>query len=223
MLEIKNISISVKNKSIIQSFSAILPLGSVSVLCGANGSGKSSIVNVLIGHPEYELFQGDILFNGNSIKDLAMHERARLGILVIMQQQVIIPGLLMSDYFFQLYMTLYPDVKVTISEIKHKIEWAFDFVGLDRSLIDKSVCDGFSGGQKKRFELVHILLLRPSLIILDEVDSGLDADGISLIPCIISWVKNHRPETIWLYITHNQDLIKALSPDQILSLERSLL
>lgn len=223
MLEIKNMCITVKSGIIVPSFSAILPLGSVSVLCGANGSGKSSIVNALIGHPEYELCQGDILFNGNSIKDLAMHERARLGILVIMQQQVIIPGLLMRDYFFQLYMTLYPDAKATINEIKNKIEWAFDFVGLDGSLIDKFVCDGFSGGQKKRFELVHILLLRPSLIILDEVDSGLDADGISLIPRIISWVKNHRPETIWLYITHNQDLIKALSSDQILSLERSLL
>ncbi len=220
MLEIKNICVAVKSGIIVPSFSAILPLGSVSVLSGANGSGKSSIINALIGHPEYELCKGDILFNGNSIKDLAMHERARLGIFVIMQQQVVIPGLLMSDYFFQLYMTLYPDAKATINEIKNKIEWAFDFVGLDASLINKSVCEGFSGGQKKRFELVHILLLSPSLIILDEVDSGLDADGISLIPRIISWVKNHRPETSWLCITHNKGLIDILSPDQILSLER---
>jgi Fe-S cluster assembly ATP-binding protein len=222
MLEIKNLSVTVASTIIVSSFSMTLNPGSVCVLKGANGSGKSSLINALIGHPAYQISHGDILVDGVSIASLAIHERARLGILVIMQQQVVIPGLLIIEYFFQIYTTLYPTEPITIDQIKEKLVFAFDFVGLDRLLMDKSVCEGFSGGQRKRFELVHLLMLRPRYIILDEVDSGLDFDGVSLIPLLVLWVKNHRPDTSWLFITHNKALIDALSPDQIITLERKL-
>jgi Fe-S cluster assembly ATP-binding protein len=223
MLEIQNLSVAVANTTIVSSFFMNIKQGSITVLQGANGSGKSSIINALIGHPSYQVIDGDISVDGISIKALAMHERARLGILVIMQQQIAIPGLLVVDYFFQLSTTLYPYEEISMIQIKEKLFWAFDFVGLDRALIEKSVCEGFSGGQKKRFELIHLLLLNPRYIVLDEVDSGLDRDCVELIPNLVQWVKNQRPETGWLFITHNQTLINALCPDQIVTLERSFL
>jgi Fe-S cluster assembly ATP-binding protein len=106
--------------------------------------------------------------------------------------------------------------------MKEKIFWAFDFVGLDPALLDKSVCEGFSGGQKKRFELIHVLVLNPRYVVLDEVDSGLDAQGIEKIPAIIAHVQSKNPQIGWLFVTHNKALIERLQPDQIVTLERTV-
>src|SRR5437016_4544676 len=157
MLHIKDCTVVVQNKIILESFSLVVPDGSIQVIQGPNGSGKSSLINTIAGHAAYCITSGSLLLDTVSIQMMSPHERAQRGIFVVLQQQVIIPGLSIVTFLYEAYRALKKD-PITLDNFRSKIEESFDFVGLDRSFIQKTVGEGFSGGQKKRFELVQILL-----------------------------------------------------------------
>lgn len=217
MLQVTNLSIKVSDLLIIKQFSLTMNLGECVVLSGPNGSGKSTLIHGLIGHPHYTIESGEIIFCDQVITKLAAYERARLGMLVVLQQQVAIPGLLIIDYFIQLYRVLY-DQLLDHATMQERLEHAFVMVGLDLDLLHRSVCEGFSGGQKKRFELAHLLVLHPKMLILDEVDSGLDAAGIDMFKTVIDQAYKTNPELMSLIVTHNQRSVELLKPDRIITL-----
>lgn len=216
MLEIKNLNVkTVSGEEILKDFSISLPAGQVCAIMGPNGSGKSTFANVLAGHPDY-ISEGEIKYKGVSILNLEPYERASLGIFVAFQNSVSIPGV--NNLFFM----------KTILNAKRKREGlepldASDFldlvseksklVGLDKTFWERSLNDDFSGGERKRNDILQMLLLEPTLMILDETDSGLDIDSMKLVANAINGSKGDDRSII--LITHYQRLLEYVKPDVV--------
>lgn len=216
MLKIKALNVRTKSGEVIlKDFSLEVEDGQVCAIMGPNGSGKSTLANVLAGHPDY-IVEGEIVYKGQSVLELEPYERASLGIFVAFQSPVSIPGV--NNLFFM----------KTILNAKRKREGlepldASDFlalvekksalVGLDKRFWDRSLNDDFSGGERKRNDILQMLLLEPSLMILDETDSGLDIDSMKLVANAINGSKGKDRSIIM--ITHYQRLLEYVKPDVV--------
>ena len=214
MLKIKNLKAGIDNKTILNKIDLDIKKGEFHVIMGRNGTGKSTLANILTGKENYEIYNGDILYNNESIKDMLPEDRASKGIFMSFQYPISIPGVNSMHFLRSAINSIKKangkdelDPAKFIKVFKEKLK----IVGLDESFTKRAVNAGFSGGEKKRFEILQMLLLEPKLIILDETDSGLDIDALKIVSNGINNYKNKN--TAFLLITHYHRILKYLHPD----------
>jgi Fe-S cluster assembly ATP-binding protein len=189
----------------------VLP-GEVHALMGPNGSGKSTLASVLMGSPEYEVLSGRITFKGHDITAMAPDERARLGVFLAFQYPQEVPGVPVRQFLRQA-LTARKGVDMSILEVRIAImEW-MDRLGMDPAFADRYLNDGFSGGEKKRNEVLQMAILEPDLAVLDETDSGLDIDALRTVGKGITEIQKARPNMASLVITHYQRMLDYVQPD----------
>ena len=216
MLEIRDLHASINGKEILNGISLTIRDGEVHALMGQNGAGKSTLSNVIVGHPAYEVTSGTITFNGKDLLSMAPEERAHLGIFLSFQQPVEIPGVSMTN-FMRAALNAKRKAQgldpLPATEFLKLMRERRKIVDLDSKLANRSVNEGFSGGEKKRNEIFQMAMLEPTFAILDETDSGLDVDALRIVA--EGFNKLRRPETSALVITHYQRLLDYLKPDTI--------
>ena len=216
MIKFENLKVRVEDKLIINNFNLEVSKGELHVIMGPNGSGKSTLANLIAGHPKYSIESGKIIYNNKLINNLSPEERAAAGIFLGMQYPVSIPGV-KNIYFLKsainsIRKTKGIDEIDTIDFLK-MVRGILPIVGLDESFLHRSVNDGFSGGEKKKNEILQMLVLQPELSILDETDSGLDIDAIKIIA---EGIKNYRnKDRSFILITHYHRMLDFMSPDYV--------
>ena len=220
ILEIKNLKASVGSTEVLKDLNITINKGEVHAIMGPNGSGKSTFSKVIVGHPNYKILDGDIFFNGESILDLEPDERARLGIFLAFQYPIELPGVT-NDSFFEY---IYRSHKENSINLKAGDDWMdiLNFVFNKAQLLElpyddnfgnRNVNEGFSGGEKKRNEILQMMTLDSKLSILDEIDSGLDIDGLKIVSEVIKTFINQEKSII--LITHYQRLLDYVKPDYV--------
>jgi len=209
-LIISNLAASVENKKILKDVSLVIRGGEIHALMGPNGAGKSTLGNVLIGHPNYVIEGGSITLDGIDLTHKTPEERARAGLFLAFQSPVSIPGVKLSSFLRNAYNQLHPNEKLTISQFYDLLKKHMRNVGLDESFISRSVNDGFSGGERKRIEILQMVILRPKIVVLDEIDSGLDVDALKLVANEIK--EYYSSDVGFLIITHYQRILKSIDP-----------
>ncbi len=216
MLELKNIYVKVKDtdKEIIKNLSLKIGKGEVHAIMGPNGTGKSTLSKTLMGYYKYELTKGDILFNGKSIKNLEVDERAKCGIFLAMQDPTVINGVTNSEFLKTAKRELTNEPLDYFDFIK-SIEKSLDSLNFDYSMIHRHVNKNFSGGEKKKNEILQIQILKPKFIILDEIDSGLDVDSLKIVCKNISSYLKENKDTSILIITHYPRILEYIKPDYV--------
>ncbi|MBP5380977.1 MAG: Fe-S cluster assembly ATPase SufC [Bacteroidaceae bacterium] len=216
MLEIRDLHASIDGKEILKGINLTIKDGEVHALMGQNGAGKSTLSNIIVGHPAYEVTQGSIVFNGQDLLAMAPEERAHAGIFLSFQQPVEIPGVSMTN-FMRAALNAKRKAQglepLNATDFLKMMRERRKIVELDNKLANRSVNEGFSGGEKKRNEIFQMAMLEPTFSILDETDSGLDVDALRIVA--EGFNKLRTPQTSALVITHYQRLLDYLKPDII--------
>ncbi len=214
MLSIKNLHASIEDKPILNGINLEIKAGEVHAIMGPNGSGKSTLASVLAGREEYEVSEGSVQFNGKDLLELEADERAREGLFLAFQYPVEIPGVSSTNFLktavnqIREHRGLEPlDAVAFLSMMKEKMK----LVEIDKSLLSRSLNEGFSGGEKKRNEIFQMAMLEPSLSILDETDSGLDIDALKIVSNGVNSLRSK--ETATIVVTHYQRLLNYIVPD----------
>ena len=216
MLSIKNLHAKVEDKNILNGINLEVKAGEVHAIMGPNGSGKSTLASIIAGKEEYEITNGDIDLNGESIEDLSAEERAHKGIFLSFQYPVEIPGVSVTNF-----------IKTAINETRRAkgqeempakemlklLKDKSNLLEIDRKFLSRSINDGFSGGEKKRNEIFQMAMLDPSVAILDETDSGLDIDALRIVANGVNKLKSSKNAVI--LITHYQRLLDYIVPDHV--------
>ena len=215
LLEVSDLTGSIGGKSVFKNISFRLKSGSLLAIVGANGGGKSSLAQVLMGNQDYQIDRGRILIDGQELHGLTVDERARLGLYVAWQNPVSIPGVTVFSLCKAAYEANGHIIKKLV-EFKKLLEDLAVSVGLTLSHVARFVNDGFSGGEKKRLELLQLLLLKPKLVVLDEIDSGLDQDGRALIVKVVRELRDGG--TGLIVISHYEQLISELKPNVVMEM-----
>jgi Fe-S cluster assembly ATP-binding protein len=211
VLALTNVTVVKDEKVLVQNFTLSCHAGTTHIIMGPNGSGKTSLALALIGHPNYKISHGSLFFNGQDLLPLTLDKRASAGMFLAFQHPYEIPGVPIITFLQEAYRALGGTESSVI--FKELLAEALIAVGLDKNSMYRAVNQGFSGGEKKRLELAQVLLLNPQVIILDEPDSGIDAEGISAIHHVLKIIKNRNPPVIIIVITHNGRLAEMLDPD----------
>lgn len=213
-LEIKDLHVSVGGQPILKGFSLDIRKGEVHALMGPNGTGKSTLAKAMAGHPDYEVTSGEVLLDGQNILEMEPDERSRAGLFLAFQYPSEIPGVSIANFIRAALVARQEegadfDAPAYYRELYSKM----DELGIDRKFTSRSVNDGFSGGEKKRCEILQMAMLNPSFAVLDETDSGLDIDALRIVAEGI----NHQrgPELGMLVITHYQRLLEYIVPDHV--------
>src|SRR6187455_2645526 len=221
MLIIKNLQVRAEGKEILKGIDLKINAGEVHAIMGPNGSGKSTLAQVLAGKDDYEIPQGEVLFNGKDLLDLAPEERAGEGLFLAFQYPVEIPGV-SNTYFLKAALNAIRKARglqeLDAVEFLKLVREKVKLVQLDDSLMNRPVNDGFSGGEKKRNEIFHMAVLEPTLAVLDETDSGLDIDALKIVARGVNTLRS--PDRGVLLITHYQRLLDHIVPDQVHVLAR---
>ena len=216
LLEIKDLQVSIDDNEILKKLNLTINKGEIHAIMGPNGSGKSTFSKVLAGHPAYSILNGDILFKGSSILELDPEERSHLGIFLAFQYPIEIPGVSNEDFLRLAYNSkqkFYNKPEVDPLEFLTIINEKLNFVNMSPLFLSRNVNEGFSGGEKKRNEILQMVLLDSELSILDETDSGLDIDALKIISNGINKFMN--PEKSIILITHYQRLLDYIKPDYV--------
>ena len=212
VLQIKDLHVAVDGKEIVNGLSLTIPAGEVHAVMGPNGSGKSTLANALMGHPRYEVTAGRVLLKGEDITCLRPDERAHKGLFLAMQYPTAIPGVTMVN-FLRVALKAVQGRDLPIREFRQRLQEALALLKIDESFARRYVNDGFSGGEKKRAEVLQMSMLQPSMAILDETDSGLDIDALRTVSEGINALLN--PEMGVLLITHYQRMLNYITPDEV--------
>jgi len=214
MLEIKNLHASVDGHDILKGINLTVRAGEVHSIMGPNGSGKSTLAQVLAGREDYEITEGSVLFGGVDLLDMDADERARAGVFLAFQYPVEIPGVSNTQFLKAAINAVRKerdqgemDTVTFIKLLKEKLS----LVQMDEKLLKRNVNEGFSGGEKKRYEILQMALLEPSLCILDETDSGLDIDALRIVSEGINMLRS--PDRAMILVTHYQRLLDYVKPD----------
>jgi Fe-S cluster assembly ATP-binding protein len=210
LFAVEDLHVSVQGKEVIKGVSLKLEAGQKIALMGPNGSGKSTLVSALMGHPTYERTAGRIYLDGEDVTDLAVDEKARRGMFLAFQYPVAIPGVSVAN-FLRAAVNARRGTEVPIREFRKEMQEAFQMLEADSSFMGRSLNDGFSGGEKKRIEILQMAMLKPRVALLDETDSGLDIDALRDVANGINKVCG--PETAVLLVTHYQRLLNHVKPD----------
>ncbi len=213
-IEIRNLHASVGDLPILKGINLIIPRGELHAVMGPNGNGKSTLAKVIVGDPEYTVTEGEVLVDGVNILELEPDERARLGVFLAFQYPVEIPGVTIAN-FLRLAMQARKDEgeEVSFSEFYGKLLAALKTLEWDESIVERYLNAGFSGGEKKRNEILQMLMLDPTYIIMDETDSGLDVDALKIVAKGVNSMRG--PGLGGLIITHYQRLLDYIVPDKV--------
>ena len=214
LLEIKNLHASIEGKEILKGINLTVKPGEVTAIMGPNGSGKSTLSNVLVGHPSYTVTEGEVYYKGKNLLEMSPEDRSHEGLFLSFQYPVEIPGVSITNFMRaainakRQYLGLEP---MNATEFLKMMREKRALVNLDSKLANRSVNEGFSGGEKKRNEIFQMAMLEPTLSILDETDSGLDIDALRIVAEGVNKLK--REDTSSLVITHYQRLLDYIKPD----------
>jgi Fe-S cluster assembly ATP-binding protein len=216
LLKITNLhaEIAEDGTEILKGLDLELNAGEIHAIMGPNGSGKSTLSKVISGHPAYEVTDGDILFKGESVLDMEPDERARAGIFLAFQYPVEIPGVSVAN-FMRTALNAKRGEEVDIFDFQEELEGRMGMLEMDPAFAMRSVNDGFSGGEKKRNEILQLAMLEPQLAVMDETDSGLDIDALKIVTSGINKIKDERRDMAVLLITHYQRMLNYITPDRV--------
>ena len=216
MLKIVDLKASVKSleKEILNGVNLEVNEGEIHCIMGKNGSGKSTLGHVIMGNPEYEITNGQIIFNDELINDLPTNERALKGIYLAFQNPIEIPGVTLANFFRYTTQKFYPK-EIPYPKIRKQIIELLEKFSIPQDTMRRYLNEGFSGGERKRIEAMQVLIYKPKLAILDEIDSGLDVDGLKYIVKYINQYLEENPKTSVIFITHYSRLLEHLQPNKI--------
>ena len=212
LLRCRSLSAAVEEKSILSEINLEVPRGEVHVLMGPNGAGKSTLGHVLMGDPVYDITAGEIVFDGEDITELSPEKRSKAGLFLSFQAPVEIPGVPLRSFLRAIVEA--KGQKLKNKQFRKKIEELADTLDMDRAYLDRELGVGFSGGEKKKVEMLQLLLLEPKLAILDETDSGLDVDALSVVSRGMELYQKTCDGTL-LVITHNTRILERLDVDRV--------
>ncbi len=216
MLEVKNLSVEVSGKPILEGLDLTVKAGEVAAIMGPNGSGKSTLSYVIAGKPDYEVTSGEVLIDGESILELSPDERAAKGVFLAFQYPVEIPGVSTMTFLkatLNAQRRAHDLPEMTTPDFMRAERAAADRLKIDRDMLRRPLNVGFSGGEKKRMEILQMALLEPRLAILDETDSGLDIDALRIVADGVNALR--APDRAFLVITHYQRLLDHIKPDVV--------
>src|SRR3982750_1016818 len=214
LLEVKGLRASAGDKEILRGIDLTVRLGEVHAVMGPNGSGKSTLAQVIAGHPAYQVTGGEILYQGKDLLDMEPEERAQAGVFLAFQYPVEIPGISNAYFLRAAYNEIRKargEPEVDPLEFADFMEQKLQLIDMDPSMLGRSVNTGFSGGEKKRNEILQMAILEPKLAILDETDSGLDIDALRTVADGVN--KLRSPERAFVVVTHYQRLLNYIVPD----------
>ena len=213
-LAIRNLHVSAEDKEILKGLDLAVSRGEVRALMGPNGSGKSTLANAIMGHPALDVTEGEIEFEGAEITEAAPEERSRAGLFMAFQYPVAIPGVTVAKYLrmaVKARREARGEDQISLKDYRKQTEAAKELVHIPREFSSRYVNDGFSGGEKKRLEILQLAMLRPKIAVLDETDSGLDIDALRIVAEGVNTVAG--PEMGILIITHYQRILHLVEPD----------
>ncbi|MHC5269657.1 Fe-S cluster assembly ATPase SufC [Enterococcus sp. LJL98] len=214
VLEIKNLHVSIDDKEILKGVNLTLKTGEIHAIMGPNGTGKSTLSAAIMGNPNFEVTEGEVLLDGENILELEVDERARLGLFLAMQYPSEIPGITNAE-FMRAAMNAKRDEdnKISVMEFINKLDEKMALLNMPEEMAERYLNEGFSGGEKKRNEILQLLMLEPSFAILDEIDSGLDIDALKVVAKGINEMRGDNFGS--LIITHYQRLLNYITPDVV--------
>jgi len=217
LLKIENLHANVAEDGtqILKGLNLEIGVGEIHAIMGPNGSGKSTLSKVLSGHPAYEVTDGAVTFRGQDLLELEVDERARAGIFLAFQYPVDIPGVSIANFLRTAVQANNPGEEVDIFDFQDDLVERMSLLEMDTSFASRSVNDGFSGGEKKRNEILQLAMLKPALAVLDETDSGLDIDALKIVSAGVNKLHEERPEMSFLLITHYQRILNYIRPDHV--------
>ena len=214
VLEIKDLHVSIEDKEILKGVNLTLKTGEIAAIMGPNGTGKSTLSAAIMGNPNYEVTQGEILLDGENILELEVDERARLGLFLAMQYPSEIPGIT-NAVFIRAAMNAgkEDDDKISVMDFITKLDEKMEFLGMKEEMAERYLNEGFSGGEKKRNEILQLLMLEPKFALLDEIDSGLDIDALKIVSKGVNAMRGDNFGA--MIITHYQRLLNYITPDVV--------
>ncbi len=217
-LDIRNLHVSIDGKEILKGFTLNIPKGEVHAIMGPNGTGKSTLAYTLMGHPSYTVTEGEVIFHGQNIVELEPDERSRLGIFLAFQYPVAIPGVTVANFLRTAVNARRraenpADKGIAIPEFRKMLKEHMAALKMDPAFAGRYLNDGFSGGEKKRAEILQMSVLKPEIAVLDETDSGLDIDALRIVSEGVNALRG--PELGVLVITHYQRILNYIKPDVI--------
>lgn len=210
LLQIKDLEVSVENKKILKGINLTINKGEVHVVMGTNGAGKSTLANAIMGNPLYTVDNGSILFDGEDITEEAVNDRAKLGIFMSFQHPISVPGITVENFIRTAKSTITGE-NVRALAFKKELKEKMDQLSFDISYAQRYVNEGFSGGERKKNEILQMSILNPKLAILDETDSGLDVDAVRIVSEGVD--RFHNEDNAVLIITHHNQILQKIKPD----------
>ena len=212
LLTVRDLSVRVEEKNILKSLNLSVEPGETHVLMGPNGAGKSTLGNTLMGNPHYEVIGGSVEFQGQNLLDLPVNERAKAGIFMSFQNPLEVPGISLAN-FIRNAIEQRTGKRIRLWDFRKEIAKALEVLNMDPSYADRDLNVGFSGGEKKKAEILQLLMLKPSLAILDETDSGLDVDAVRTVSRGIEEYQKDKDSAL-IIITHNMGILSSLKVDK---------
>ncbi|HJG16288.1 MAG TPA: Fe-S cluster assembly ATPase SufC [Ligilactobacillus salivarius] len=214
VLEVKNLHVTVEGKEILKGVNLKMSTGEIHAIMGPNGTGKSTLSSTIMGDPAYKITKGDILLNGKSIIDLPVDERARMGLFLAMQYPQEIPGVTNAEFVKSAINARRPkDNPIPLMDFIKRLDETLETLDMSEEMADRYLNEGFSGGEKKRNEIMQMMMIRPEFAILDEIDSGLDIDALKVVSRGVNQMRGDNFGS--LIITHYQRLLNYIVPDYV--------
>ena len=214
LLEIRNLHAGIDDIQILKGINLSIAPGEIHAIMGRNGSGKTTAANIIMGHPDFEVEDGQVMLSGEDLLELEPWERAREGVFLSFQYTQAVPGLQVGNFLRKSVASIRGEEAAKGADFRSELNDAMDTLDIPRSFLSRYVNDGFSGGEKKRFEILQLLLLKPKLVILDETDSGLDIDGIKTVADGVN-AAVRGTDSAALIITHYSRILEHVKPDKV--------
>ncbi|MDL1994761.1 Fe-S cluster assembly ATPase SufC [Staphylococcus saprophyticus] len=213
-LEIKDLHVSIEDKEILKGVNLTINTGEIHAIMGPNGTGKSTLSSAIMGHPSFEVTQGEVILDGVNILELEVDERAKAGLFLAMQYPSEITGVTNADFMRSAINAKREEgEEINIMQFIKKLDKEMDYLDIDQDMAQRYLNEGFSGGEKKRNEILQLMMLEPKFAILDEIDSGLDIDALKVVSKGINQMRGKEFGS--LIITHYQRLLNYITPDHV--------